>query len=204
MVVFVVDDDEGMRRSLSFVLSKAGIETRCFSSGSQLLQEWDDLTPGCLVVDFLMPDMTGLQLVEHVRARGVMTPFILVTGHGTVTMAVQAMKMGAVTVIEKPFHHDHLLDLLESVRAMISQTELQRQLISEEEWVIDRINSLTSRESEVMELVVRGDLTKQIAKQLGISTKTVEVHRSNITKKMGVQSVAQLVKIVVSAKLRSN
>lgn len=204
MVVFVVDDDEGMRRSLSFVLSKAGIETRCFSSGSQLLQEWDDSTPGCLVVDFLMPDMTGLQLVEEVRARGAMTPFILVTGHGTVTMAVQAMKMGAVTVIEKPFHHDQLLDLLESVRATINQTKLQRQLISEEECVIDRINSLTSRESEVMELVVRGDLTKQIAKQLGISTKTVEVHRSNITKKMGVQSVAQLVKIVVSAKLRSN
>ena len=204
MVVFVIDDDEGMRRSLSFVLSKAGIETRCFSSGSQVLQQWDDETPGCLVVDFLMPDMTGLQLVAEVRSRGLFTPFILVTGHGTVTMAVQAMKMGAVTVVEKPFHHEHLLDLLETVRATIDQTRLKHQLVSEEECVIDRINSLTSRESEIMELVVRGDLTKQIAKQLGISTKTVEVHRSNITKKMGVHSVAQLVKIVISAKMRSN
>jgi FixJ family two-component response regulator len=131
-----------------------------------------------------------------------MSPFILITGHGTVAVAVQAMQMGAVTVIEKPFHHDQLLNLLHSVRATARESQAQREMLLEEDHVIDRINSLTSRESEVMELVVKGDLTKQIAKQLGISTKTVEVHRSNITRKMGVQSVAQLVKIVVSAKLR--
>lgn len=202
MIVYIVDDDEGTRQSLSFVLTSAGIETRNFASAQQLLNEWDESVQSCLVVDFQMPEMSGLQLIHEIRERGSMVPFLLITGHGTVPMVVQAMRLGAVTVIEKPFHHDHLLELLETIRKTISLSEVQQQSELEADAITQRLHSLTSRESQIMDLVVKGDLTKQIAKHLGISTKTVEVHRSNITKKLGVQSVAQLVKLVVSAQMR--
>ncbi len=195
-IVYVVDDDDGMRESMSFVLRKADIASRAFSSGQQFLDSWDGSNPGCLVVDFQMPEMSGLKLVQEVRSRFGMVPFLLVTGYGTVAVAVEAMKMGAITVIEKPFHHDLFIDI---VRKMIAFELKRRAQLNRQSQVAKRMQLLTVREREIAELVVAGNLTKQIAKLLGISTKTVEVHRSRITKKLGVESVAQLVRMVVDA-----
>lgn len=196
VVVYVVDDDDGMRDSMSFLLRKAEIPSQAYSSGRQFLDTWDGSNPGCLVVDFQMPEMSGLKLVQQVRSQFGMVPFLLVTGYGTVAMAVEAMKMGAITVIEKPFHHDLFID---TVRKMIA-LELNRiKQVSRQSHVSERMQLLTVREREIAELVVAGNLTKQIAKLLGISTKTVEVHRSRITKKLGVESVAQLVRMLVEA-----
>ena len=195
-VVYVVDDDDGMRQSMSFILRKAEISSQAFSSGQQFLESWDGSNPGCLVVDFQMPEMSGLKLVQEVRSRFGMVPFLLVTGFGTVAMAVEAMKMGAITVIEKPFHHDLFID---TVRKMIAFELKRRDQLNRQSHVAERMQLLTVREREIADLVVAGNLTKQIAKLLGISTKTVEVHRSRITKKLGVESVAQLVRMVVDS-----
>ncbi len=195
-VVYVIDDDDGMRDSMSFLLKKADIACLAFSSGKQFLDQWDGTQPGCMVVDFQMPDMTGLALLNLARSRNGFIPFVLVTGHGTVSMAVEAMKMGAVTVIEKPFHHELFIDTVQTAMAIDSrrrESELQKLEVA------NRIKSLTEREQEIVKMVIEGTLTKQIAKQLGISAKTVEVHRSRITKKLGVKSVAQLVRMVVQS-----
>ena len=181
---------------MSFVLRKAEISSQAFSSGQQFLDGWDGSNPGCLVVDFQMPEMSGLKLVQEVRRRFGMVPFLLVTGYGTVAMAVEAMKMGAITVIEKPFHRDQFI---ETVQKMIAFELKRREHVSRQSQVAERMQLLTVREREIAELVVAGNLTKQIAKLLGISTKTVEVHRSRITKKLGVESVAQLVRMLVDA-----
>lgn len=199
MLVEIVDDDDGMRNGLLFVLRQLGISARGYSNAAAALSQWDTRQRDVLVVDYLMPNMTGLELIENVRSCGDTTPFILITGQGTVSMAVKAMKMGAVTVLEKPFHHDELIEMLTSIE--LSEKTSNR---VEQDDVIHRINSLTARESEIMELVIQGSLTKQIAKQLSISTKTVEVHRSNITRKMGVQSVAQLVAAVISMRMSTS
>ncbi len=195
-VVFVVDDDDGMRDSMSFLLKKADIPCLAFSSGKQFLEEWDGTTSGCMVVDFQMPEMTGLALMIQARSRYGMIPFVLVTGHGTVSIAVEAMKMGAVTVIEKPFHHELFIEAVLTTMAIdLRRRKSERQQIE----LANRLKLLTVREREIADMVVGGSLTKQIGRQLGISTKTVEVHRSNITKKLGVESVAQLVKMLVQS-----
>jgi RNA polymerase sigma factor (sigma-70 family) len=195
-VVYVVDDDDGMRDSMSFLLKKADISCLAFSSGKQFLDQWDGTQPSCMVVDFQMPDMTGLALLNQARSRHGFIPFVLVTGHGTVAMAVEAMKMGAVTVIEKPFRHELFIDTVQTTMARdLQRRESELQKLD----VANRIKSLTEREQEIVKMVVEGSLTKQIAKQLGISSKTVEVHRSRITKKLGVRSVAQLVRMVVQS-----
>jgi FixJ family two-component response regulator len=195
-VVYVVDDDGGMRDSMSFLLKKADIACQAFSSGKQFLDEWDGTQPSCMVVDFQMPDMNGLALLNMARSRHGFIPFVLVTGHGTVSMAVEAMKMGAVTVIEKPFRHELFIDTVVTAMAIdLRRRESELQKLE----VANRIKSLTEREQEIVKMVVEGSLTKQIAKELGISAKTVEVHRSRITKKLGVRSVAQLVRMVVQS-----
>jgi FixJ family two-component response regulator len=195
-VVYVVDDDGGMRDSMSFLLKKADIACMAFSSGKQFLDEWDGTQPSCMVVDFQMPDMNGLALLNMARSRHGFIPFVLVTGHGTVSMAVEAMKMGAVTVIEKPFRHELFIDTVVTAMAIdLRRRESELQKLE----VANRIKSLTEREQEIVKMVVEGSLTKQIAKELGISAKTVEVHRSRITKKLGVRSVAQLVRMVVQS-----
>ncbi len=196
-VVYIVDDDVGMRDSLSFVLRKADIPSEAYPSGKLLLETLAGRKPGCLVVDFQMPEMSGLKLMSDIRSRCGQVPFVLITGHGSVPLTVEAMKLGAITVIEKPFHPQAFLD---SVREMLDVVKRQKEMIEKQKEINERMNSLTEREKEVTELVVDGVLTKQIAKMLGISVKTVEVHRSHITKKLGVESIAQLVKLVVNSR----
>ena len=200
-MVYVVDDDLGMRESISYVLKKADINSEEYPSGKELLEALNGRSPGCLVVDFQMPEVSGLKLMQEVRSRFGQVPFVLVTGHGTVSLTVEAMKLGAVTVLEKPFLPEVFVS---SVREMIAIELQRRQAVQQQQVVIERMNSLTAREHEIAELVVAGSLTKQIAKQLGISTKTVEVHRSHITKKLGVESVAQMVNMVLGARMNSD
>jgi two-component system, LuxR family, response regulator FixJ len=196
-IVRIVDDDEGMRTWLLFVLDKANISSVAFASGAELLGSFDSTCTGCLVVDFEMPEMSGLQLVKEIRGRGFMIPFLIITGRGSVSLAVEAMIEGAVTVIEKPFGH---VQFVEHVRKALAQDLQQREATARQNQLKAQLDLLTAREREVLELVVQGWLSKQIAKSLGISSKTVEVHRSNISKKLGMTSVAQLVKLVVSVK----
>jgi two-component system response regulator FixJ len=194
-IVYIVDDDDGMRKSLAFILNTVGLDVETFRLPSEFLATFDAQRSGCLVLDIQLPEMSGIDLLQELRKRDYANPCIIVTGHGTVPVTVDAMRYGAIDVLEKPFHHQRLIA---SVREAIRCDSLARHTQREAADVRRRVAELTSREREIMANVVEGRLTKQIATALGISTKTVEVHRSNITRKMGVKSVAQLVKLMTT------
>ncbi len=192
-IVMLVEDDQGMRDSLEYMLRSNGYDVRTYANATELIDDYDPHCHGCLVVDLKLPSMSGLDLQQHLQKKGGNHPFLVITGHGDIPTAVEAMKVGAVDFLEKPFDESVFLS---RVNQALRKDALNRDRKSANSDVEDRFNSLTPRERQVMELVVDGMLTKQIARQLGISTKTVEVHRSHVTKKMHVQSVAQLVKLV--------
>lgn len=194
-IIYVVDDDEAMRDSMSWLLEGEGYSVACFPSGERFLAARDDNMHGCLVLDVRMPEMSGLELHEKLDALGSLLPIIFVTGHGDVPMAVSALQRGACDFIEKPFHNE---DLLSRIRRAL---ELERQLNSRRQHtdaISHRIEQLTQREREVMELVVAGKLNKQIADTLAISMKTVEAHRARVMDKMAVRTLAELVTAVMS------
>ncbi len=192
-VVYLIDDNEGVRNFLSIVFVKAGMDFETFACPSAFLAAYDPQRPSCLVLDLQLPEMSGLELWKELRRRGNIHPFILISGHGTISTTVEAMRQGAFDVLEKPLDHHRLIACIhEALEREVLVYHLRRNAAD----VTQRVSELTSRQREILELVVEGRLTKQIAKTLGISTKTVEVHRSNITKKMGVASVAQLVKVM--------
>lgn len=191
--VFFVDDDEGIRISMQALLKLEGIDSKLYSSGGELLADIDSMICGCMIVDFRMPEMSGLQLIREIRERGSQLPFLLISGCATIAMAVEAMKLGAVNIIEKPFDPR---EFLECVHATLEESRRMQATSDDDD--DDPRKLLTPREKQVLELVVDGELTKNIAKSLGISPKTVEVHRSNITKKFRVDSVAQLVTRVIA------
>ncbi len=194
-VVYVIDDDEGVRNYLKIALQKAGMNVETFSLPSVFLAAYDSGRPSCLVLDLNLPEMSGLALWRDVNKLEFPHPFILITGYATTSVAVEAMREGATDVMDKPLDHKRLITTIgEALDLDRLNCDLQRNAKD----VAQRISGLTSRQREIMDLVVEGCLTKQIAKSLGISTKTVEVHRSNVTKRMGVASVAQLVKLVIS------
>lgn len=194
-VVYVIDDDEGVRKYLTIILTKAGMNVETFASPSEFLAAYDSERPSCLVLDLNLPEMSGLNLWKDLQKRSFAHPFILITGHATTTVAVEAMREGASDVLEKPLDHKKLIARIGEALELDILNSRRRQDATDVE---QRISGLTSRQREIMNLVVEGHLTKQIAKSLGISAKTVEVHRSNVTKRMGVASVAQLVKIVTT------
>jgi len=194
-IIYVVDDDDAMRDSMSWLLEGEGFPVACFPSGESFLAARHDDMHGCLVLDVRMPEMSGLELHEKLDALGSPLPIIFVTGHGDVPMAVSALQRGACDFIEKPFHNE---DLLNRIRRAL---ELEQQLTSrrqQHEAINHRIDQLTQREREVMELVVAGKLNKQIADTLAISMKTVEAHRARVMDKMAVRTLAELVTAVMS------
>ncbi|MCK6411511.1 MAG: response regulator transcription factor [Azonexus sp.] len=194
-IVYVVDDDEAMRDSLTWLLEGEAYRVVCFDSAEHFLLARNDEMRGCLVLDVRMPEMSGLELHEKLDALGSRLPIIFVTGHGDVPMAVTALQRGACDFIEKPFHDE---DLLSRIRRAL---ELDSELAARHERdhaLIHRIEQLTQREREVMQLVVAGKLNKQIADELEISMKTVEAHRARVMEKMGVRTLAELVKAVMS------
>ncbi|WP_137936730.1 response regulator transcription factor [Chitinivorax sp. B] len=195
--VFVVDDDEAMRDSLTWLLESKNLKVACYASGEDFIAAYNPGTHGCLVVDVRMPGMSGTELHEKLKELNYDIPVIFITGHGDVPMAVRAVKRGAVDFLEKPFNDR---DLLNTIEQSLEQDRTNRDRKAQNSQAANRLASLTAREREVMDLVCAGKLNKIIADELGISIKTVEAHRAKVMEKVGVHSVAELVQIVMASK----
>ncbi|MCH8880691.1 MAG: response regulator transcription factor [Planctomycetes bacterium] len=200
-VVHVVDDDPSLLKSLCWLLESVGLTVALFESAQNFLAEFDPAQPGCVLLDVRMPGMNGLELHQDFKSRNISIPIIVFTGHGDVAMAVQAMKDGAFDVIEKPYNEQGLLDRIND--AIEYDRRIRRESAKRDE-AIARIALLTPREREVMDLIVEGLANKQMAARLGISEKTVEVHRSRGKMKLRADSVAELVKIALRAQPHQN
>lgn len=192
--VFVVDDDPAVGDAIRLLLRSVGLPTATYLSAADFLAAYDPGRPGCLVLDVRMPGMSGIELQERLKELGSTLPIIFVTAHGDVPMAVDAMKAGAVDFVQKPFRDQELLDRIQHALAFDARLLEERSELTEIE---ARIASLTPRETEVMELVVGGKSNKKIARILGISQRTVEVHRASVMEKMEVGSVSRLVQLVM-------
>ncbi|MGA7801225.1 MAG: response regulator transcription factor [Gammaproteobacteria bacterium] len=193
--VFVVDDDQTVRGSLQWLLESMKLTVRTFGAAQDFLQTYDTDQPGCVVVDVRMPDISGLQLQEILAQQGIGLPVILITGHGDIATAVRAMKAGAYDFFEKPFNDQLLLERIQ--QALAADIRLRRDMARQDENA-ECFNSLTPRETEVLDRVVRGTPNKLIAAELGISIKTVEVHRARVMRKLAVTSVAELTALCVA------
>jgi RNA polymerase sigma factor (sigma-70 family) len=194
--VFVVDDDQAMRSSLEWLIESIGMKVKTYGSADDFLSSYYPGRAGCLLLDVRMPGMSGLELQAHLAREDSRLPVIIITGHGDVSMAVKAMKAGAVDFIEKPFHDE---DLLSSIRNALDFDEKQRSLQSQRAQIATRLAELTPREHEVMEMVTDGLANKEIAASLGVTAKTVEAHRARVMDKMQAGSLAELVRMVLIA-----
>ena len=194
--IYVVDDDEAIRRSLSFQLKTSGYAVRLFEGGTAFLKEAAGLEPGCVLLDVRMPDIDGLEVQRELRARGVMLPVVIMTGHGDIDMAVAAMKAGASDFIEKPFEKAALLGCVEAARRV---AVAERGAGARAEDARARLNVLTDRERDVLDGLVQGLPNKTIAFDLGISPRTVEIHRANLMQKLEVKSLAEALRIAFHA-----
>jgi FixJ family two-component response regulator len=194
--VFIVDDDDGSRRSVEALAASMGAATASFASAEEFLQAYDSAQPGCLVTDLRMAGMTGLDLQEQLNGLGRRIPVILMTAYADVPVAVRAMEQGAVTVLEKPCFNSQLWDAISKGLALDVRRRAQD---AQRRDCQDRLQELTLHEREVMALVVAGAPNKTIAKRLDVSVRTVENRRQNIFRKMGVTSVATLVQAVLLA-----
>jgi two-component system, LuxR family, response regulator FixJ len=191
-IIYVVDDDDGMRRALDTLLSTVGYKTAVFSRPRDFLANFKSDAHGCLVLDIRMPEMSGLELQQQINRMGSMLPIVFMTGHGDVPMAVQAMKDGAFEFLQKPFRNQDLLDHINHALALDSEN---RRMVARRADVLQRLDSLSVRERQVMNLVVDGAANKVIAIDLNLSERTVEIHRAKVMEKMGALSVAHLVKL---------
>jgi len=196
--VFVVDDDEGIREGLGLLLETVGQRYESYSSAIEFLDAYDASKGGCLVLDIRMPQMSGLELQEKLNEQGSLLPIIFITGHGDIQMAVEAMRRGALDFIRKPFREQDLLDRINEALAFDAG---KRKNIAERQQLVDKVAALSKREHEVFHRVAAGEMSKVIASNLGISVRTVEVYRSQVMKKLGVRTVAQLVRIKIEVEL---
>ena len=192
--VFVVDDDADLRESLGWLLESAGLRVKGYATAQEFLDAYKPDDPGCLLLDVRMPGLSGLDLQEELRRRGVPPPIIIMTGHARVPVAVRALKGGAIDFIKKPFSEE---SLLEQVRKAIDLDRRTRHVRMECTNFAALLTYLTPREREVMELVIVGKPNKIIADDLGISPKTVEIHRGRVMEKLQVDSVAELVRLAM-------
>ncbi|AMR77600.1 response regulator transcription factor [Cupriavidus taiwanensis] len=193
--VFIVDDDEAMRDSLTWLLEGNGYQVRSFTSAEQFLAAYDASQVSCLILDVRMPGMSGPELQERMLAEQIDIPIVFITGHGDVPMAVSTMKRGAIDFIEKPFDESELRALVER---MLQKARTDHSTAREQRAAKDLLGKLTTREQQVLERIVAGRLNKQIADDLGISIKTVEAHRANIMEKLNVNTVADLLRLALS------
>lgn len=193
--VFVVDDDQAMRKSLHWLIESVGLNVETFPSARRFLESYTPGRPGCLVLDMRMPGISGLELQEKLKARNITIPVIFITGHGDVPMAVRAMKAGAIDFIEKPFNDQLLLDRIQHALEQDAQSRSGQAQRAE---LAARLALLTPREREVMEMVAEGKPNKVIAAQLGVSAKTVEAHRAKVMEKMQAKSLADLIRMVMA------
>ncbi|HVW51991.1 MAG TPA: response regulator [Trinickia sp.] len=194
-VVYILDDDTGMRTSLAWLLESVGIKSIGFGDPVEFLDAFDESVPACLVLDVRMPGRSGFDVQTELNRRGAKVPTIFVSGHGDIPMSVRAMQNGAIDFIPKPYNSQQMLDRVQSAIKVALQNHAAERKRSE---LRQRIQSLTAREKEVLRGVIDGKGSKRIAADLSISVKTVDVHRSSIKEKLGAESIAMLVRDVVA------
>jgi len=187
--VFVVDDDRGVRKSIQELLISVGLAVEAFESAQSCLDAVDAARPGCLVLDVRMAQMSGLVLESKLAEMGADIPIVFISGHGDISMAVGTIKRGAVDFVPKPYQDQHLLD---AVHEALRRDALARAAPLDERKLTEQLKMLTSREREVLDLALKGHSCKVIARELGISHRTVELHRSHLLEKLGVASVTEL------------
>jgi FixJ family two-component response regulator len=195
--VFVVDDDSGVRSSIRILLKSVGINTTVFASAKEFLAAYDPSQPGCMVLDIRMPGMSGMELQLELNRLGAVIPVVFITGHGDVPMAVEAMQQGAFDFLQKPFRDQ---DLIHRIQKALERDAAHRSALRQTEAIKARLESLTPREREVLELLADGKQNKVMAGELGLSQRTVEIHRSNVMDKMQARSVAQLVRMLLDVR----
>ena len=195
-VVHVIDDDEALRESLAFLLRAAKLEVKSFPSARAFLDELPDESLGCVITDVRMPDISGIDLLRRLKELKIGVPVIVVTGHGDVALAVEAMKIGAADFFEKPFDDDLLLA---SVRSALREQEGQKKRYAERAEIESRVAALSPRERDVLGGLIEGRANKQIAFDLGISPRTVEIYRANLMNKMQADSLSDLVRMALVA-----
>ena len=194
-LIHVVDDDEAFRDSLRWLLESSGYRVAAYGSAEHFLESYAHGRGACLVLDVRMPGKTGLELQQEMNRRGIAIPIIFVTGHGDVPIAVNALKQGAFDFIEKPFKDEDLLALIDKAVRLRAAARVEN---AERQTTAERLATLTQREREIMDRVVAGRKNKAIAEELGISLKTVEIHRARVMEKMGAESLAALVQRVMA------
>jgi two-component system, LuxR family, response regulator FixJ len=195
-VVHVIDDDEAVRQSLAFLLGTAGLAARTYDSATAFLDVASEAAAGCVITDVRMPGISGIELLRRLRKLKLTVPVIVITGHGDVPLAVEAMKIGAADFLEKPFDDDALLA---SVRSALDTLHRDRKREAELSEIETRLAGLSSREREVLEGLVAGQANKQIAHALGISPRTIEIYRANLMTKMQAASLSDLVRMAMIA-----
>lgn len=200
ITVFIVDDDDDVRDSLKMLIESVGLVTETYDSAQAYLQKFDSTRGGCLILDVRMKGMSGLTLQEYLNKNEVLyPPIIIITGHGDVQMAVRAVKSGASEFLEKPFNEQQLLD---SIHIAIEEDAEQRGKASHLAEIQNRVDRLTEREKEVMELIVTGMLNKNIAAKLEITQSTVEAHRSKVMEKMDSRTLSDLMRMIISLNVK--
>ncbi len=192
--VFVVEDDEQVRKLMRTLLSSIGLNTAAYGSAQDFLSSYNPQQSGCLVLDVRMPGMSGLELQQLLNMRGAILPVIFVSGHGDIPMAVEAMQHGAFDFLPKPFRDQ---DLIDRVQRALEKDKTNRAQLHERDRIRERFESLTPREREVLALVTSGKANKVMAADLGVSQRTVEIHRARVMEKMGAASLAHLVRMVM-------
>jgi len=195
-VVYVIDDDDAARESLEFLLRSANLVVKTYDSGTAFLHSLSQIAYGCIITDVRMPGLSGIELLRHLKDSDLKLPVIVITGHGDVPIAVEAMKLGAVDFFEKPFDGDKII---EAVQSALSDWQKDADRETERREVQDRLATLTPREREVLRALVAGNPNKVIAYDLGISPRTVEIYRANVMTKMKARSLSELVRLVLHA-----
>lgn len=195
-IVYVIDDDDAVRDSLAFLLESADLTVRTYESALQFLEQASRLEAGCIVTDIRMPEMTGLDLVRHLNAQGSSLPVIVITGHGDVPLAVEAMRAGVADFIEKPFDDEVMLTAL---RRALDISRNHAEEAAERRDIAQRLARLSTRERQVLDGLVAGQANKVVAQNLGISPRTVEVYRANLMAKMQASSLSELVRMTLNA-----
>jgi len=196
--VYIVDDDEGVRDGFGLLMDTVDQPYRAFASAIDFLGAYHHDMKGCLVLDIRMPRMSGLELQEKLRQMGSLLPIIFITGHGDIPMAVEAMRRGALDFVRKPFREQNLLD---RINEALDIEAGRRKLQHDRQEVLEKLDSLSERERQIFERVAAGEMNKAIAQDLGISERTVEVHRAQVMKKLDVKTLAQLVRLMIEAEL---